>query len=292
MSLAHATTLLFVPGDRPDRFERALRSGADVVVCDLEDAVAVDAKETARDHVRDAAAAGARVAVRVNAVGTAWHEADVAMAVEHRLSLVLPKADRAAVAALAELDLGGTEVLALVETARGLLDAADVAAAPSVRRLALGHLDLATDLGVAPDVLTVMDHARTTLVVASSAAGVVGPVDGVTPQLRDAERLADDLTRAERLGMRGKLCIHPDQVAAATDRFAPSPQELAWASSVVTAERAGVAVVDGQMVDAPVLARARQVLARRRPHTSPSSAAPSSAALSSAAPSTTEGEPA
>lgn len=284
MSLADATTLLFVPGDRPDRFGRALAAGTDVVICDLEDAVAADAKEAARAHVAEAAASGARVAVRVNAVGTTWHRADVAMAVEHGLPVMLPKADRAAVVALGDLTV---EVLALVETARGLLDAADVASAPSITRLALGHLDLATDLGVAPDVDAVLDHARTTLVVASAAAGLVGPVDGVTPQLRDGARLTADLTRAERLGMRGKLCIHPDQVTTASDRFAPSPQELAWASTVVGAERDGVAVVDGHMVDAPVLARARQVLARGRRHTSPSPAAPSPEE-----PSPTEGEPA
>lgn len=266
MSLAHATTLLFVPGDRPDRFDRALAAGADVVLCDLEDAVAADAKDAARAHVADAAARGARVAVRVNAVGTAWHDADVSMAVEHGLPLVLPKADRAAVAALGEVTV---EVLALVESARGLLDAAAVAALPQVTRLALGHLDLATDLGVAPDVDEVLDHARTTLVVASAAAGIVGPVDGVTPQLRDTGRLVADLARAERVGMRGKLCIHPGQVTTAADRFAPSPQELAWASTVVDAEHGGVAVVDGQMVDAPVLARAHQVLARGRRHTAP-----------------------
>lgn len=279
MSLADATTLLFVPGDRPDRFERALASGADAVLCDLEDAVAADAKDAARALVAEAAAAGARVAVRVNAVGTTWHRADVAMAVEHGLPVVLPKADRAAVVALGEV---AVEVLALVETARGLIDAVDVAASPSVTRLALGHLDLATDLGVDPDVGEVVDHARAALVVASAAARLVGPVDGVTPQLRDPDRLVADLARAERLGLRGKLCIHPDQVTTAADRFAPSSQELAWARTVVGAECDGVAVVDGQMVDAPVLARARQVLARGRRHSSTSSAAPSP----------TEGEPA
>ncbi len=260
MSVATASTFLFVPGDRPDRFARALASGADVVVCDLEDAVGPAAKDEARDQVAAAAAGGARVAVRVNAVGTPWHDADVAVAVEHGLPVVLPKADLSSVSSLH----GRQEVpmVALVETARGLLDAAGLAALAGVDRLALGHLDLAAELGVDPDVREVVDAARTTLVVASAAAGLVGPVDGVTPQVRDTDRLAADAAHAARLGLRGTLCIHPAQVAVAAAAHLPAGDEVAWAERVLAGAADGVALVDGRMVDAPVLARARQVLAR------------------------------
>lgn len=264
MNVATASTFLFVPGDRPERFERALASGADVVVCDLEDAVAPGAKEEARDHVVAAASRGAAVAVRVNAVGTPWHDADVSAATDHGLPVMLPKADLASATSLAARQQ--VPVVALVETARGLLDAAEVAALPGVDRLALGHLDLAAELGVDPDVREVVDAARATLVVASAAAGLAGPVDGVTPQVRDTARLADDAAHAARLGLRGTLCIHPDQVAVAAAAHLPSADELAWAERVLAATDGplapGVAVVDGRMVDAPVLAQARQVLAR------------------------------
>lgn len=259
-----ARSLLFVPGDRPDRFDKALASGADVVVVDLEDAVAPDAKATARDAVASALAAGARLAVRVNGVGTPWHDDDLALARRHGAAVVLPKADAASVATLP----AEATVVALVESARGLLDAPAVAAAPAVVRLALGHLDLAAELGVSPDARPVVDAARVALLTASVAAGLAGPVDGVTPQVRDTGRLAADLAAATAVGCAGKLCIHPGQVEAVHAALAPSDDDLAWARRVLAAEAAdgaGVLLVDGQMVDAPVLVRARRVVALAPP---------------------------
>jgi citrate lyase subunit beta/citryl-CoA lyase len=268
IDLGTARSLLFVPGDRPDRFAKAAAAGADAVVVDLEDAVAPAQKSAAREAVDGLLASGSKVAVRVNAVGTPWHDADVELARRHGAPVVLPKADAAALAAV---DL--THVLALVETARGLLDAAEVAEHHQVRRLALGHLDLTAELGVSPQARTVVDSARTTLLIASVAAGLAGPVDGVTAQVRDADALADDLHAALALGCTGKLCIHPVQVPAVHAALAPDPATLAWARRVVAAQAdsdgAGVLLLDGQMVDAPVLLRAHHVIALAEPSRTP-----------------------
>ncbi|MRK02449.1 CoA ester lyase [Aeromicrobium sp. S22] len=252
-----ARSLLFVPGDRPDRFARAATSGADLVVVDLEDAVAPERKDAARAAIDDAVREGLRPAVRINAVGTPWHADDLDLVRRHGLLVMLPKAEEVALSAL-----DGLRVVALVETARGLLDAPRIAAHPCVDRLALGHLDLAAELGVSPDNRTIVDAARVQLLIASTAAGLPGPVDGVTAQLRDPEWLRADLAAATAVGCAGKLCIHPDQIAPVHAALAPDEDEIAWARRVLASADAGVSVVDDRMVDAPVLARARTILAR------------------------------
>lgn len=262
--LASAVTLLFVPGNRPDRFARAAATGADLVVCDLEDAVPAADKAAARTAVAEWLAAGDRAAVRVNAPGTEDHLADLAAlgAVGRGLAGVLVPMAESAVALGNVVDaLPGVPVLALVETARGVRAAPDLAAVDGVVRLGLGHLDLAADLAADPDA-SVIDHCRHELLLAARVAGTAAPVDGVTPDVRDVERVAAEAGRARRDGFGGKLCIHPAQLAAVAAAFAPSEEEIAWARRVLGALDDGVAVVDGAMVDAPVLARARSVLGR------------------------------
>jgi citrate lyase subunit beta/citryl-CoA lyase len=265
-----ARTLLFVPGTRPDRFSKAAASGADLVVIDLEDAVAEAYKETARDAVvdwlsGDAAEVGA--AVRVNAIGSDHHEADVAALVGQpglRAVVVPMSEDPEGLSALAQLLGADVCVVALVETALGLHRVHDLAAVAGVRRLAFGHLDLAADLGSATDD-TAMLMARSTLVLASRVAGLPGPVDGTTTTLDDPSTAAHDARRARALGFTGKLCIHPNQVAPVNAAFRPTDDELAWAHRVLEAAvTEGVARVDGHMVDAPVLLRARNLLALQR----------------------------
>ena len=157
-------------------------------------------------------------------------------------------------------------VIPLIETAVGVLNAPRIAATPGVARVAFGAIDFAAELGVDPDDREALLNARSTLVLASAAARVASPVDGVTTALRDAEKLTDDVGYAARIGLRGKLCIHPSQVAAVHDRLAPTDDQVAWARRIVDATRAdGSAVaVDGHMVDPPVVARAQQILAAVR----------------------------
>lgn len=267
-----AATVLFVPADRPERFAKAAAAGAGLVVLDLEDAVAPDAKDAARAAAVDWVRAGNVCAVRVNAAGTDWHAADLAALAPSGCAIMLPKADAASigpvVAALTAptRDSGegatGAPLIALVETAAGVLDARAVAATPGVDRLAVGTFDLAAELVVDPSDREALACTRQLLVLASAAAGLPGPIDGVTGAVDDAERLTDDATYARRLGFAGKLCIHPRQLPAVTAAFRPTEADITWARTILAATTGGtaVAVVDGAMVDKPVVDRARRIL--------------------------------
>lgn len=265
MTAADATTLLFVPGNRPDRFDKAVAAGAELVVLDLEDAVGPADKDAARRHVVAWLADGHHAAVRINAAGTPAHEVDVAALARFRVPVMVPKASRPeALAQLGRRLHPETVLMALVETAAGALSAPALAAADGVVRLVLGSFDLAAELGVSPDDREALAGARHALVLASAAAGLAGPVDGVTGDVRDADALRADLAHGVRLGFRGKLCVHPDQVAAARAAFVPGEAEVAWARRVLEAVEAGgdVVLVDGAMVDRPVVDRARRILSR------------------------------
>ncbi|MFI9023960.1 HpcH/HpaI aldolase/citrate lyase family protein [Streptomyces sp. NPDC053560] len=263
-ALAAARSLLFVPGNRADRYAKAAGAGADGVIVDLEDAVAPDGKNAARDAVAEWLAGGARAVVRINPPDTEWHEADLAMAAAHGAPVMLPKAeDPAVLAAVADRTGGRLPVLALVETAAGVENAAALCRAPNVVRAAFGNIDLAAQLGVDPDDHQALAYARSRLVCASAAAGLAPPLDGVTAGLAADGPLPGDVAHARRLGFGGKLCIHPRQLGTVHEGFTPSAAETEWARRVLAAEGA-VAVVDGQMVDRPVLERARRILAAGR----------------------------
>ncbi|MFE7385287.1 HpcH/HpaI aldolase/citrate lyase family protein [Streptomyces zhihengii] len=256
--LAAARSFLFVPGDRPERFAKAADSGAGLVIVDLEDAVAPGDKERARRSAADWPGLGARTVVRVNPPGTPWFDADLAMAAGRGCPVMLPKAeDPAVVAAVA----GRVPLIVLVETALGIERAFAVCSVPGVARAALGNVDLSAQLGIAHDDTAALAHARARLVMASAAAGIAPPVDGVTTAVRDLAALAADTAHARRMGFTAKLCVHPFQVGPVADAFAPSDAELRWARSVVGAGDSAT-TVDGQMIDRPVLERARGMLAR------------------------------
>lgn len=259
---ATAQTFLFVPGDRPERFDKAVDSSADVVILDLEDAVSAARKSLAREAVGEWLRRGNRAVVRVNSIGTTWHDADVEAirGVPGLSGVLLPMAeDPASIAAMAARLQA--PLLALIETARGLLRAPEIAACPPVVRLALGTVDLAADLET--DDQAVFDMARTWLVVASRAAGLEGPVDTVTTDLSDPSAASRDAHSAVQRGMRGKLCIHPAQVEPVRAAFRPSPAAVSWARGVLQAGGdGGVGVYQGSMIDEPVLVRARRILSR------------------------------
>lgn len=260
--LETARTLLFVPGDRPDRFAKAAASGAGLVILDLEDAVAPTDKDAARRHVTEWLARGHRCAVRINGAATSWHDEDLAAVAPYECSVVVPKAESPEGLARASRLLHQASVMmALVETAAGVLAAPAVASVAGVRRLALGTFDLGAELGVAPDDEEAMAWSRGAMVLASAAAAIAPPVDGVTAAVDDEERVRSDVRRAARIGFTGKLCIHPRQVGVVEDVLRPTEEELGWARSVVeAAEASAVVVVDGKMVDKPVVDRARRLL--------------------------------
>lgn len=265
---AHATTFLFVPGSRPERFAKAAAAGSDAVIIDLEDAVAAEDKARAR---REAARwlASSPAIVRVNGTDTPWFDEDVA-ALAGRPGLagvMVPKTCSADQLRRVLGELPGVAILPLVETALGLTHLGDIAAVPGVARLAFGHLDFATDTGISPSEPDEPEllFACSRLVVASRAAGLPGPIAGITTSVRSRDRVTADTRRQRRLGFTAKLLIHPDQVAAASEAFAPTRAELEWARAVLGARAdTGARSVRGDMVDAPVVARARAVVRAHR----------------------------
>ena len=274
--LALARSFLFVPATRPERFAKALASGADAVIIDLEDAVAPSEKMQARQQLAQAwpglaTTERARVLVRVNAGNTAWHGEDlnllgglVGLGVA---GVVLPKAEHPAQLSHVAAVLGSACVLVpLIESVAGL-DAADtLARCPQVLRLAFGNLDFQADAGLAcgPDEAE-LTAVRLALLLASRRAQLPSPVDGVTADTQDTAQLARDVLRSRSGGFGAKLCIHPAQVAAVNAAFTPTSAEIDWARRVVAASEAaggGVVSLDGRMVDAPVLRLAQHTLTR------------------------------
>ncbi len=273
-----ATSFLFVPATRPERLAKALDSGCDMVIADWEDAVAPADKTAARDALAQAVAAlpapaRARILVRINAEGTPWHDGDLtalaALVAQGVAGAVVSKAERAqTLHAVAQAAGAQAALLPLVESVAGLDAANTLAAAPQVVRLAFGHLDFQVDAGMACDSEGTEDELlpiRMALVLASRRAGLSAPVDGVTVDTRNPERMARDALRARRMGFGGKLCIHPAQVAVLHAAFDPDANAVAQARRVQQALQeagGGVCVLDGRMVDAPVLQQALQTLAR------------------------------
>lgn len=251
--------LLFVPANRPERFAKAAASHPDAVILDLEDAVAAADKDTARAAlVRDFT--DLPVIVRINSVGTPWHEADVqAVAALRPDAVILPKSENPGQVAAVANRLGGIALLGLIESARGLADARAIATLDGVQRLVFGSVDFCADLGMSHD-RDLLLSARFELVLASRLAGIGAPIDGVTTRLDDPTSATGDASHARALGMAGKLCIHPRQVADVKLAFAPSDAEIAWATRVL-ASGDGAVSVDGEMIDAPVRTRARSILA-------------------------------
>lgn len=270
LNLARARTFLFVPANRPERITKALATGTDVVVVDLEDAVAPGDKPAARLALLAWLDANPdeRVTVRTNAAGTPWHEEDLS-ACRHAgiAGVMLPKADSAEQVEHAH-GASGKPVLCIVETALGIEALPHIARARGCARLMFGKLDLAVELDLIPDESDPEELVflpwRAMLVLASQRAGLPAPVDGVFTAIGNATGLARYAARARRHGFSGQLLIHPGQVATAAAAFTPSAQDIEWAQTVcrlADAAGGGVVVLDGRMIDAPVMARAARLLA-------------------------------
>ena len=272
--LAQARSFLFVPGNRPERFSKARDSGADVVILDLEDAVAPADKAAARRAIQVACSAraeGVPAIVRMNPPSSAFGAEDLAWlpAVHHGLAAVMvPKAESAADLQAVSRAAPGIPLLPLIESAAGWAALADIAAHPSVVRLVLGHIDFQADTGLrCSEDERELDPLRFAMAMHTRLANLAPAVDGVTTALDDEPRLRNDTARALRFGFSGKLCIHPRQVAVVHSAIAPTEAEVAWARRVVAADEAsgGAAVqLDGRMVDLPVVLQARRLLARLR----------------------------
>lgn len=269
--IALARSFLFVPGNRPERYAKALASGADMVIIDLEDAVAEGDKAAARAALRQAwrefsDTERTRLLVRINACDSPWHSDDlILMLALEPAGIMLPKTESSAqIESLTRALDKPTSIVPLIESALGVFKVNEIAAAHQVTRLALGHIDLQSDLGMQCDnAETELLPVRFALVLASRLARIAPPIDGVTVRTDDAAQMTSDSLRAKRLGFGARLCIHPAQVALAHAALAPSAEELAWARRVVAADQAsgGAAVkLDGRMIDRPVVLLAQRLL--------------------------------
>ncbi|BDE04948.1 citryl-CoA lyase [Vulcanimicrobium alpinum] len=258
--------LLFVPADRPERYAKAIASGATGAILDLEDAVSPDRKAFAREQVRAFLAAGddrARTAVRINPADGPEGVADLAMlaSAPSAAAIVVPKAnDRADLERVSDA-AGDVPLIAIVETARGVVNCERLAATAHVLALAFGPYDLAAELGGDTSADVMLPH-RARLLIAARAAGCLA-IDGPSREYGDPAIPARDAEHAKRLGYDGKLLIHPAQLAPVRAAFAPTADEVAYARRIVdAAARANPAVLDGTMIDPPIILAAERVLRR------------------------------
>lgn len=258
-------SLLFVPGNRPDLALKAPRCGPDAVVLDLEDAVPPSGKADARAAVGDVAgtlAAAVPVYVRVNPPGTPWFAHDVAALPPGLAGVVVPKLESAAQLAEVAGAIGGTGVVAGLETVQGVVGARDVLR-PPVTACYFGAEDYVHDLGgVRTGDNAEVAYPRALVAMAARLAGVAA-LDMVTLDIGDLDRFGREARQARALGYAGKLCVHPSQVAPANAAFLPSTEEVERARRLLAAfaEAGGTTIAfEGQMVDEVVAARARAVL--------------------------------
>lgn len=299
-------TWLYVPGDRPERFDKAMASGADVVIIDLEDAVAPVRKDEARQNavaylsdlrdrraaaqpLRDGAgsggsgagfggsgagfgagASGPEVHVRVNDAASGRGREDLAAVGDLADAVRLPKVESVSV-----LDLvGGAPAYALLESAAGIVAAREIAAHPRVAGVALGEQDLAAELAITDE--QAMNHLRLQIVLAAAAAGLSPVPMSVYPDVKDEAGLLASCRAGRGLGLFGRTAIHPRQIPVIRRAFRPTEEETARAAEIVAAaeeaERAGIGAValpDGRFVDAPIVTRARRTVALSRHLTDP-----------------------
>ena len=268
-SLLTARSLLFVPANRTDRYAKALASGADMIVIDLEDAIAHDAKDRAR-MLLDAAwgdfAHEDRVIIRINGLDSVELADDAALCASlGPAGVMVPKAENAESLEALYARLGEIPLVPIIESAVGLHNIDAIARSEGTLRLAFGHVDFQADLGMVPGPdQAELAPARFRIVAASRAAAIAAPIDGITLETGKSGEIVTATRRGIRFGFTGKLCIHPDQIDPVHAAFAPSAEDEAWARRVVEAaesSQGGAVKVDGRMVDRAVILVAERVLA-------------------------------
>ena len=286
MALGPLRTALFVPGNRPDRVDKAVKTSADAVIIDLEDAVALTEKEASRSKVRDKLLEHAerKIIVRVNSLDSPFFEGDLAEVITGNLAcLMVPKVESAAHVREINENLlkvekekgmvkGAVSIIPLIESAGAVQNIFRIATEktePSrIYCVAFGAADYTLDMGI--EITregTELSYPRSRIAVASRAARIEPPLD--TPfmmDLKDMEALKVDAGRAKQLGFQGKLCIHPNQIEPCHAIFSPTKEEILYAERVVqvfeAAEKEGSAAIqlDGKFIDYAVVARARRIL--------------------------------
>lgn len=263
-TLNHVNTYLFVPANRTERISKALFSGADVVIVDLEDAVPAELKTSARVALKDWLKSHPEheVLIRVNAMYSAWFQDDLELATFSNVKgLVIPKAETAGDL----LQLSQRYPLALyplIETALGFANIREIARVEQVKALMFGSIDFQLELNMQGGYHELL-YFRNEFVLASKLAGIAAPIDGVTVDFLNQRQLEQDTLQAKNLGFGGKLCIHPKQLNTVKHVFLPTELELQWAQRVLDAiaDSQGQAVsMDGKMIDLPVILQAQKIL--------------------------------
>lgn len=276
-------SVLFVPADDPKKAQKAFGTGADAIALDLEDAVAPERKDEARQTVKellDRASSGPPFFVRVNSTASLYILKDLLTVAGLPFEgIMLPKVESGEevrrvdwLLTLLEEERGAAPgemgIVPFVESALGVERAEEIARSSGrVRCLAFGGNDFTMDIGTgySPEG-SEMFYARCRLVTASRAAGIAPPLDTVNPDFKDIPALAREAKRAKKLGFQGKLVIHPAQVAPVNEAFSPTPEEIAWAQKVMAAfaraqaAGSGVIQLEGRMVELPVVRRAQQII--------------------------------
>ena len=262
-------TYLFVPGNRPERFDKALATEAGAIILDLEDAVIPAEKAAARAAIAKwfSTHTGSpdRIAVRVNDTASEWFADDLALICESGIrQVMLPKTEsREQIEAVMGNGPDGVSVLPLVETARGIRNVDEIAETDGVLRVAFGTLDYAVDLDLSGDEAG-LAYPSARIAIASRCANLPSPVAGVTPSIKDSERITADFAFARSFGFGAKMCIHPTQVELIHAACRPSADDQAWARRVLEAAESseGAVQLDGKMIDRPVVLKAQAILAR------------------------------
>jgi citrate lyase subunit beta / citryl-CoA lyase len=273
-ALSDARTFLFVPGNRPERFSKALTSGADAVVLDLEDSVPTTEKKLARENIQNAwpvlHASSMPIVVRINILGSLCGSDDLEWIVQlpQIAGVMVPKVESIDILTQVNRKLPHIPILPLIESAEGFLNLEEIAAGGLALRLVVGHIDFMADTGLqCTDDENELTPFRFATAMVSRRYRLAPAVDGVTVQIDNNERLRDDTLRSKRFGFGGKLCIHPSQVSVVHEVLCPNSAEIDWAQRVIAADAAsgGAAVrLDGRMVDVPVVLQARRTLCRAR----------------------------
>lgn len=268
---------LFVPGNRPDRINKALASPANAVIIDLEDSIAVSEKDQVREVVKAFLLAydftnSKKLCVRINDVSTPYYEEDVRMVAEYPdICIMLPKTNSPSdIKKLEERTLPRQYILPLIETAKGILNAYEIASCSDrVTVLAFGAIDYCLDINI-----SISGHGheliypRSALVIASRAAEIEPPIDTVYVDISNVEGLTEEIERAKSLGIFSKMCIHPLQLKLVNKLFSPTVSEIMWAKNVVKSFEDALAKglsaikIENKMIDLPVYKQALAMLKR------------------------------
>lgn len=273
-SVADARSLLFVPANRPERFAKAFASGTDAVILDLEDSVPLQSKSDACEAIKSSwpsfQGSTVSVVIRINSPDTDRGLKDLAelQGLPGLSGLMVPKCETAASLNLVTQAMPGVCTLPIVESAAGYLALAEIALAPGVCRLVVGHIDFLADTGMMfSDDQRELDTLRFQVAMWSRRANLAPAVDSVTASVDDEKLIRLDTERAIRFGFGAKLCIHPKQVSVVNGALSPSVDQIDWARRVLDAidgSKGSAVQLDGKMIDLPVVLQARRLLARVR----------------------------